>query len=106
MTVSDRPGYTVASHHEERVMTITLPDDVMQLAERQAKAAGFASVDAYLVELVREDESVEEFSLSTGGIRTAEELREAVAVGLASPPIASVDEMFAKLRRIANGGVE
>jgi len=87
-------------------MSITLPDDVMQLAERQAKAAGFASVDEYVADLVREDEGVEDLSPPAGGIRTAEELRAAVAVGLASPPIPSVDDMFAKLRRIANGGSE
>ena len=37
-------------------MTITLPDDVREQAERQVKAAGFASVSDYLADLVREDE--------------------------------------------------
>lgn len=36
-------------------MAITLPDDVMQQAERQARAAGFATVGEYLADLVRED---------------------------------------------------
>jgi hypothetical protein len=36
-------------------MTITLPDDVREQAERQAKAAGFADVGDYLADLVRED---------------------------------------------------
>jgi hypothetical protein len=86
-------------------MAITLPDDVMQQAERQAKAAGFATVDEYLADLVREDEEPD-WPLPSPAIRTAEQLREAIALGLASPPIASVDEMFAKLRRIAGGGSE
>lgn len=36
-------------------MTITLLDDVRAQAERQAKAAGFATVDEYVADLVRED---------------------------------------------------
>ena len=36
-------------------MTITLPDDVRERAERQAKAAGFATVGEYVADLVRED---------------------------------------------------
>lgn len=88
-------------------MTITLPDDVMQQAERQAKAAGFATVGEYLADLVREDIGDDDPPQPIpGAITTAEQLREAIGVGLASPPIASVDEMFAKLRRIASGGAE
>jgi hypothetical protein len=40
MTRPPVAGYTVANAEEERVMTITLPDDVREQAERQAKAAG------------------------------------------------------------------
>ena len=36
-------------------MTVTLPADVRERAQRQAKAAGFASVGDYLADLVRED---------------------------------------------------
>ena len=36
-------------------MAITLPADVQERAERRAKEAGFASVDEYVAELVRED---------------------------------------------------
>jgi Arc/MetJ-type ribon-helix-helix transcriptional regulator len=84
-------------------MTITLPDDVREQAERQAKAAGFASVSDYLADLVREDDEQDEPNEPAGGIRTAEQLREAVRVGMASPPVGSVDDLFAKLRRLANG---
>jgi hypothetical protein len=87
-------------------MTITLPDDVRAQAERQATAAGFATVADYLADLVREDAEDADWSPPPTCISTAEELRAAVAVGLASPPVASVDEMFAKLRRIASGGAE
>jgi Arc/MetJ-type ribon-helix-helix transcriptional regulator len=41
-------------------MTITLPDDVRAQAERQAAAAGFASVADYLADLVREDGETEQ----------------------------------------------
>ena len=86
-------------------MTITLPDDVRAQAERQAKAAGFATVGEYLADLVREDVEGDELCQPAGGaVRTADQLRDAIAVGLASPPVASVDEMFVKLRRIATGG--
>ncbi len=85
-------------------MTITLPDDVRAQAERQAKAAGFASVGEYLADLVRDDVEGDELPEPMESIRTAEQLRDAIAVGLASPPISSVDELFVKLRRIANGG--
>ncbi len=36
-------------------MTITLPADVGERAQRQAKAAGFASVEEYVADLVRDD---------------------------------------------------
>jgi hypothetical protein len=103
MTQAPRAGYTVANADEERVMTIQLPDDVRAQAERQAKAAGFASVGEYLAELVREDSEGDDLPESAGGIRTADQLRDAIAVGLASPPIPSADDLFAKLRKIANG---
>ena len=57
-------------------MTITLPDDVREQAERQAKAAGFASVEEYVADLVREDE-LEDQTPPTGDIRTVEQLRGA-----------------------------
>ncbi len=85
-------------------MTITLPDDVRERAERQATAAGYASVGDYLADLVREEG--DELPPSPAAISTVEQLRAAIAVGLASPPIPSVEDLFAKLRRIANGGVE
>lgn len=84
--------------------TITLPDDVRARVERQAKAAGFASVGEYLADVVREEAGGDIVPESERGIRTADQLRDALAVGLASPPVASVDVMFAKLRRIATGG--
>lgn len=87
-------------------MTITLPDDVRAQAERQAKEAGFATVADYLADLVREDSRDADRPPPTAGISTAEELRAAITVGLTSPPVASVDEMFARLRRVANGGTE
>jgi uncharacterized protein (DUF2384 family) len=75
-------------------------------AERQAQAAGFASVSDYLADLVREDGEADDWLSPPAAISTADELRAAVAVGLASPPVTSVDEMFVKLRRIASGGTE
>ena len=36
-------------------MTITLPDEVRAQAEREAKAAGFATVDECVADQVRED---------------------------------------------------
>jgi hypothetical protein len=54
VTIEAGVGYTVPNR-EERAMTITLPADVREQAERQAKAAGFASVEEYLADLVRED---------------------------------------------------
>lgn len=87
-------------------MSITLPDEVQAQAERQAKAAGFVSVSDYLADLVREDAEDADWPSPPASVSTADELRVAVAVGLASPPVASVDEMFVKLRRIASGGTE
>lgn len=80
--------------------TITRPADVRVLAERQAKAAGFASVDEYVADLVREDVEGVHLPEPVGGIRTPDQLREAVAVGLASPPSASVEDLFTKLRQV------
>lgn len=84
-------------------MTITLPDDVRAQAERQATAAGFASVAEYLADLVREDSEDADWPPSPAVISTAEELRAAIALGEASPPIPSVEDFFAELRRVANG---
>lgn len=82
-------------------MTITLPADVREQAERQAKAAGFASVDEHVADLVREDGGEEiDWPPSPTAIRTAKELRAAIAAGEASPPIPSVGEFVAELRRI------
>lgn len=35
-------------------MTITLPDDMREQLEAQAKAAGYTSIDEYVADLVRE----------------------------------------------------
>lgn len=59
-------------------MTITLPDDVRAQAERQAAAAGFASVGEYLAALVREDAADLQYldvpATGRSSFRTREEL--------------------------------
>ena len=60
----------------------------------------------YLADLVRENGEDADWPPSPVEMPDGEELRAAVAVGLASPPVASVDEMFAKLRRVANRAEE
>lgn len=76
-------------------MTITLPDDVMRLAERQAKAAGFASVDEYVADLVREAGADFPDVTPTSGrsFATREELGRLLDEALGSPVI-RMDEAF------------
>jgi hypothetical protein len=87
-------------------MTVTLPDELRVDAERQARDAGFATIDEYVAFLVMSDrdEPPVELPDSDGCIRTAEELRAAIDAGRRSPPVASVEEFFDDLRRIAAGG--
>jgi hypothetical protein len=74
-------------------MTITLPDDVLQKAELQAKAGGFASVGEYLADLVREDENYPDVPPSSRTVRTREEL-EALLNETLGKPVLRMDETF------------
>lgn len=73
-------------------MTITLPDDVREQAERQVKAAGFASVSDYLADLVREDDETGTPPDSLSGYTYEElgKLLDAAKVG----PWVPADEAF------------
>ncbi len=75
-------------------MTITLADDVRAQAERQATAAGFASVAEYLADLVREDgEEFPETPPGRGSFRTREEL-EALLNETIGSECKTMDEAF------------
>ena len=56
-------------------LNLTIPDDVKMLAESQAAARGFKSVDAYLASLVEADRAVP----------ISAELEQEILAGLASP---------------------
>jgi Arc/MetJ-type ribon-helix-helix transcriptional regulator len=75
-------------------MTITLPDDVRAQAEERAKAGGFASVDEYVADLVREDVTEYPDEPSPGrGFDTREELGRLLDETLGSP-VLRMDEQF------------
>ena len=78
-------------------MTLTLPDDVRAQAERQAKAAGFASVGEYVADLVREDVQAGPPPDQYAG-RTREELERLLNEGMAGVPVPG-DEQFWEERR-------
>lgn len=73
-------------------MTITLPADVQQQAERQAQAAGFASVEEYLADLVRED-ACEDAPCDQYAGRTREELERLLDETIGQP-VLRMDEAF------------
>jgi len=81
-------------------MTITLPDDVRTQAERQAKAAGFATVAEYLADLVREDgqEYPDTTRVGLSTFRTREEL-EALLNETLGCEWKTMDEAFWEERR-------
>ena len=81
-------------------MTIQLPDDVRAQAERQAKAAGFASVDEYLADLVREDgeEYPDTTRVGPSTYRNREELEALLAETLGCE-WKTIDEAFWEERR-------
>lgn len=86
-------------------MTVTLPDELRLDAERQARDAGFATIDEYVAFLVAADrDESTELPDPDGGVRTAEQVRAAIDAGRRSPPVASVEEFFDDLRKIAAGG--
>ncbi len=88
-------------------MTITIPDSMKAEAEAKAKAAGFPSVEAYVVSLILEDVPEEEVLLPPGHTfppeitpRNREELERMLEEGYASgPPIRVTPEFWENLRR-------
>ncbi len=76
-------------------MTITLPADVGERAERQAKAAGFASVEEYLADLVREDDAeYPDVPPSSGPTFSTREELEKLLDETRGQPVLRMDESF------------
>lgn len=73
-------------------MTITLPDEMRATLEAKATAAGFASVDEYVADVLTEGPEVVE----TGPphFRTRAEFEKLVEEGLASGPSVPGDAAF------------
>jgi hypothetical protein len=57
-------------------MTITLPDEMREVLERNAKAAGFATVAEYVADLIHADESLASLPEPPPGARYAVNTRE------------------------------
>ncbi len=80
-------------------MTITLPDDMRAALERKAAAAGFASVDEFVVDSLTDD--YEAGSTRPPHFRTREELHKLLDEGMASgPPVPGDDAFWAERRRV------
>ena len=82
-------------------MTITLPDEMREELERKARAAGFPTVDEYVVWLAKSD-NLEEPALAPEdlGFRNQEELEAKLLSSLASgPPVLATPEFWAQLRK-------
>jgi hypothetical protein len=99
------PGGLVCGQEGER-MTITLPDAIRDELERKARAAGFESVDQYVVCLILEADEAEGEGLSDMPvpeelvIKSREDLEAKLLASLDSGPPIKVDEAFwADLRR-------
>jgi len=78
-------------------MTITLPDEMRSMLERNAAAAGFATVDEYIADAMTED--YEAGSSLPPHFRTRAEFDRLVEEGLASGPSVVADEAFWTERR-------
>lgn len=83
-------------------MTITIPDELRATFEAKAKRFGFASVEAYVVDLVEHDEWIEsKVSKSPLTFGTREEFEKLIQAGFESGGAIPVDEAFwAERRRI------
>ena len=80
-------------------MTITLPDAMRAALERKAAAAGFASVDEFVVDALTDD--YEAGSTRPPHFRTREELHKLLDEGMASGVAGEMDDAFwAERRRV------
>lgn len=71
-------------------MNISLPEALKKFVDRQVKVQGYAGASDYIRELVREDQRR----------AAADQLRKAIAEGLASgEPIVADDAYWKRLRR-------
>lgn len=78
-------------------MTITLPDDMREQAERQARAAGFATVEEYMADLVREDgEQYPDTGPTPGRSFSTREELERLLDETIGQPVRTMDEAFWK----------
>lgn len=86
-------------------MTITLPDGLKDELERKARAAGFATVDDYVVSLVSEDESPVAVPDPPPGaryaVRTREDLEAKLLEGVNRDGDVTADADFWERRRQA-----
>ena len=85
-------------------MAILIPDDVLAMAERKAKAAGAATVADYVAKLIRDD--VESLPSTAAGpsFRTREELIQLLREGYASGnPVVADDAFWEDLREQIDG---
>lgn len=86
-------------------MTITLPDELRDELERKARAAGFPTVDEYIVSLVSEDESPVLVPDPPPGVRfavrTREELEAKLLEGMNRDGDVTADADFWERRRQA-----
>lgn len=78
-------------------MTITLPDDVARKAEAHAKAHGFATVEAYIEDLVQSDDAADDPPILRPENRAT--LERLLDEGMASGEPIPVDEAFWEERR-------
>ncbi|VTU02301.1 addiction module antidote cc2985 family : Putative addiction module antidote protein, CC2985 family OS=Cylindrospermum stagnale PCC 7417 GN=Cylst_3464 PE=4 SV=1 [Gemmataceae bacterium] len=89
-------------------MTITLPDEMREQLERDAKAGGFASVDEYVAGVLRAD-GFEDDSDANGApiphelrVTSRADLEAKIFEGLNSgPPVEATPELWESLRQRA-----
>lgn len=79
-------------------MTITLPDELKPTLERNAAAGGYASIDAYVADLVTDDAG-ETFPGERPQFTTRTELEQLLDEGMASGVAGRMDEAFWKEQR-------
>lgn len=75
-------------------MTITLPDAMRATLERKAAAAGFATVDEYVIDALNDDFDYEAGSTREPHFRTRAELDALIEEGFASGPPVPGDAAF------------
>ncbi|HSQ54205.1 MAG TPA: hypothetical protein VLM40_00555 [Gemmata sp.] len=82
-------------------MTITLPEELRDVVERNAKAAGFATVAEYLSWLVQTDEAGDAvLSPEDFGFASTTEMEAALLASLNSgPTVEATPEFWAELRK-------